>query len=397
MRIAFISSMSAIPWGGSEELWSQTATRFAAEGHRVAASVTHWPKLSSKVSALTERGVEVSVRKPLRVPLLGRLWRKLIRWSPERESLSWLYRVRPDLVVISQGCTAEGLEFSRACIRAQIPYTIVANANAEWLWPSDDISDDFAMAYRQARVVFFVSQRNRELFECQIGETLTNAAIVRSPYSVSKKVPPPWPIQNGAYKLACVGRLEMLQKGQDLLLKVLSQPEWKGRSVELNLYGHGACERGIRRLIASLGLTNVHFKGFANNVASIWENNHMLVLPSRSEGTPISLVDAMLCARPAVVTDVGGMAELCVDGETGFVAAAPTPGLLGEAMERAWARRSEWPDMGVAGRLRASQLIPDDPAGVFADTLLALANSFAKNSDASRWRLFSGHFPSIRA
>jgi glycosyltransferase involved in cell wall biosynthesis len=99
----------------------------------------------------------------------------------------------------------------------------------------------------------------------------------------------------------------------------------------------------------------------------------MLVLPSRSEGTPISLVDAMLCARPAVVTDVGGMAELCVDGKTGFVAAAPTPSLLAEAMERSWARRSEWQDIGKAARARANQLIPDDPAGVFADTVLALA------------------------
>jgi glycosyltransferase involved in cell wall biosynthesis len=372
MRVAFISSMSVIPWGGSEELWSQTASRLAAAGHRLAASVAYWPKLPSKVTALRNQGIDVFVRRPLRVPLHGRFWRALIRWRPERECLSWLRRVRPDLVVISQGSINDGFEFARACMRAGVPYIIVVNANAEWLWPSDDVADDFAATFHQARMVFFVSERNRELLQCQIGETLRNAAIVRSPYSVSKKLPPAWPEQNGAYKLACVGRLEMLQKGQDLLLKVLSQPEWRGRSVELDLYGHGACERGIRRLVATLGLTNVHFKGFANNVASIWESNHILVLPSRSEGTPISLVDAMLCARPAVVTDVGGMAELCVDGKTGFVAAAPTPGLLGEAMERAWARRSEWQDIGTAARARANQLIPDDPAGVFADTVLAV-------------------------
>jgi glycosyltransferase involved in cell wall biosynthesis len=78
--------------------------------------------------------------------------------------------------------------------------------------------------------------------------------------------------------------------------------------------------------------------------------NHLLVLPSRSEGTPLALVEAMLCARPAVVTDVGGNADWVEDDQTGFVAEAPTAKSFGAALERAWAARAKWQIMGKQAR-----------------------------------------------
>jgi glycosyltransferase involved in cell wall biosynthesis len=44
----------------------------------------------------------------------------------------------------------------------------------------------------------------------------------------------------------------------------------------------------------------------------------------------------MLCGRPAIAHDAGGIAELLVDNETGFLAAAATVGALDAALERAW-------------------------------------------------------------
>ena len=75
----------------------------------------------------------------------------------------------------------------------------------------------------------------------------------------------------------------------------------------------------------------------------------MLVLPSRAEGTPLSLLEAMAFGRPAVVTNVGGNADWVDHGQTGFVAAAPTVDLLAVALDACWAAHAHWRKMGSAG------------------------------------------------
>jgi glycosyltransferase involved in cell wall biosynthesis len=112
-----------------------------------------------------------------------------------------------------------------------------------------------------------------------------------------------------------------------------------------------------------------------NDIRAIWEQNHLLVLPSRYEGLPLALVEAMWCGRPAVVTDVGGNAELCGDDETGFVAPAANLRSFNQALRRAWERRAEWPRLGQEARSRIEKLMPKDPVGLFCDRLKALASA----------------------
>ena len=68
---------------------------------------------------------------------------------------------------------------------------------------------------------------------------------------------------------------------------------------------------------------------------------------SRAEGTPLALVEAMLCGRPAIVSDVGGNQEWVTEGQTGFVAEAPVIGPTRAALERAWSARQDWKAMGL--------------------------------------------------
>jgi glycosyltransferase involved in cell wall biosynthesis len=114
----------------------------------------------------------------------------------------------------------------------------------------------------------------------------------------------------------------------------------------------------------------VRFAGHVNDGPGIWQTHQALVRPSRQEGLPLALVEAMLCGRPAIATDVGGIAELLVDGETGFLAAAPTVGALDAALERAWSARTDWPRLGAQAARRARATVPADPAAHFAEELL---------------------------
>lgn len=370
MRVVFISSMAGDPWGGSEELWSQAAVRLAHEGHRVAASVTYWPQLSPRVRALVDHGIDLFVRKPERPTPAQRFARKLTHQKSPRVDLIWLQRQAPDMVVISQGGSREGLGWMKFCVETGLPFVTIIQCNAEYWWPQDDQAEAAKTIYRVARKIFFVSRSNLELLERQLGEALPHSAVVWNPYNVSPPATLTWPHANATWKLACVARMEPAAKGQDVLLQVLSQSAWRNRPLEVNFYGAGKSEHTLRRLAALLNLNHVHFRGHVANVAEIWEHNHALVLPSRYEGMPLALVEAMWCGRPAIATNVGGNAELCRDGETGFIAPAPTVEIFAQILERAWSQRHEWQRMGQAARVRAEHLIPQDPVGVFCQQLM---------------------------
>ncbi len=368
--------MAGDPWGGSEELWSQAAARAREQGHHVSASVAWWPELSPKLSKLAEKGVEVAPRERPAKSVGEMAWRRVKRkFGGAAPDAAWLRAKKPDLVVISQGGNRDGLDWMKLCREQHWPYAIIVQCNAESWWPGDAAGAEMASAYREARRVFCVSRRNLDLLQFQIGEALPNATVVWNPFNVPAEEPPSWPGDNGAWKLACVARLEPGAKGQDLLFQVLTQPRWSSRPVEANLYGTGTGGQNLQKLARSLQAKNIHFRGHVADVRQIWAENHLLVLPSRYEGLPLALVEAMWCARPAVVTDIGGSAEICVDGETGFVAAAPAVGLLESTLERAWERRNEWQAMGAKARAHVEKIVPKDPVGEFCQQLTACARN----------------------
>lgn len=387
MRIAFVTTMDGYPWGGSEELWHRTAVRLKEEGHDVLASVLFWPKMSEKVTSMKDKGIKLQVRRPFWGTRFRRMWNKVSRHRIR--CYSEVKRFDPDLVVICQGHNAGGFDWAKVCQEAQIPYAVIIQCNSEVFWFGDRL--DAALAtYTRAKGVFCVSQGNLDLLRMQLGDPLLHAEVVWNPCNVSQETPPAWPDHADVWRLACVARMEPSAKGQELLFKTLALPEWRDRAIELNLYGAGPDESSLRRYAEMLQLKNVNFQGHVSNVRMIWEQNHLLVLPSRFEGLPLALVEAMLCARPACVTDVGGNAELCEDGVTGFVAPAATAASISSTLEQAWNRRNEWESMGKAGRARVEELVPGDPIGVFCERLkAATGNRLLGNESMSGHHAFS--------
>jgi len=367
MRFAFISTMFGWSWGGSEELWSQSATLLKRTGHEVQASIADWPPLSPKVTALRDLDIDIELRPTFRIGRARRVWNKLS--FQNSRSIARLKQFKPDLVVISQGDYAGGFEWARICREAGIPYVIIVQCNSDLWWFETGRIDRAREAYAAASKVFCVSRSNRDQLNFQVGMQLTNTEVVWNPYCVPPEVAPAWPDESTGWRLACVARLDPSAKGHDLLLKTLARPEWRDRPVQLNCFGSGHYEDSLRRVSEMLGLKNVAFRGHVANIRSIWEENHMLVLPSRYEGLPLALVEAMWSGRPAVVTDVAGNTEMCVDNETGFVAPAPTVPLLADTLQRAWDRREDWQRMGQAARARAESQIPRDPIALFAEKL----------------------------
>jgi glycosyltransferase involved in cell wall biosynthesis len=114
---------------------------------------------------------------------------------------------------------------------------------------------------------------------------------------------------------------------------------------------------------------------FAGNVAveKIWQENHIMVMPSRHEGMPLTIVEAMFSGRPVLATNVGGNSELIKDGMTGFLAEAAVAECFGRALERMWVQRDGLEAMGKLAAASIRELIPGDPVSIFAEKLLSLA------------------------
>lgn len=367
-NIAFISMMEGCPWGGSEELWSRTALLLRRQGHEVTVNVKWWPETSWQVKKLQEAGCHVEQRHTDRRGIAQRAARKVIHriGMPSR---NWLDKSKLDFVVISQGDSYSGIDWAEQCHRRQIPYALVVQAGAEHWWPDDANAARAAKYYEAAAVSYFVSSGNLQLVRTQIATPLAGARVVRNPFNVSYDASETWPEEDGELRLACVGRLDPFAKGQDILFEVLKGDKWKQRRLKLSLYGDGQNSSTLRKLKDRYGLDNVQFSGFTSNVEDIWKHHHALILPSRYEGLPLALVEAMLCGRASIVTAVAGNAELLEDGVTGFIAAAPTRFHLDDAMERAWAQRGRLRQMGQLAGERVRQQVMRDPITAFGEEL----------------------------
>jgi glycosyltransferase involved in cell wall biosynthesis len=125
----------------------------------------------------------------------------------------------------------------------------------------------------------------------------------------------------------------------------------------------------VERLTARFGLSGrVTFAGHAA-IEEIWLANHVLVVPSRCEGGPLVSIEAMLCGRPVLGTNVGLHPEIIVDGVTGFLVESPTVADVAEGLERLWASRAHLETMGKAGAKRIRELVPADPIRVFSEKI----------------------------
>lgn len=372
-KIVFISAMTRVAWGGSEALWHGAALRLGDMGCDIGVCVKGRPQLAQPILDLRESNVPLCLHQP--VGIFGDTFRRLrerafSRWSRHAHVRSWLLGQDPDLVCVSGGNFKDGLWAIEILEEFRIPFVIIVQANVEWLWPSDEERERLIKVYKQAKAIYCVSQGNLDLLEAQLACSFPQAEVVRNPFNLEWEQPETWPESDIPLNLACVGRLEPDAKGQDLIIHTLAKSEWRDREVHVTFYGKGASEQGLRALVSKYGLDGkLSFSGHVSDIREIWLNNHVLLMPSRYEGLPLALVEAMLCGRPALVTDVAGHCELVDDGVEGWVAGAANQRLWDIGMERLWEHRSELRMMGHAARLRARKEIPDNPCAVFADKL----------------------------
>ena len=158
-------------------------------------------------------------------------------------------------------------------------------------------------------------------------------------------------------KLLFLGRMETLNKGLDLLIDAFDEVSQQ-RDVELTLQGPngGDLEALQAKAASKKSADKIHFlqPDFSQSSAELVGQHDLFVLPSRFEGFSIAAMEAMLAARPVVISDIAGLAPHVARAGAGVVVDSTVESIR-DGILKMLDRRAEWQAMGLAGRQYALQ------------------------------------------
>ena len=156
--------------------------------------------------------------------------------------------------------------------------------------------------------------------------------------------------------IICVARLDYA-KGVDVLLhawgRMLREPaEWRAHlKPRLRLVGEGVYRVQMERIVAGLGIQDsVEFLGLRTDVVDLLQQSWGFVMPSRWEGMPNALLEAMACGLPCVATRVSGSEDIISDGVNGLLVAPEQPAEMAQALRRIIEDTELAQRLGRAGR-----------------------------------------------
>jgi glycosyltransferase involved in cell wall biosynthesis len=151
-----------------------------------------------------------------------------------------------------------------------------------------------------------------------------------------------------------LGRMDAHNKGLDLVLGALARVP----GIHLTLQGPDWGDRpSLEGRAESLGVRDrVRFldADYDRTAGELIASHDAFCLPSRFEGFGIAALEAMIAARPVLITDVGGLAPHVRDADCGVVVEA-TCTALEDGFQTLLARRGDLPDMGLRGRRYAAE------------------------------------------
>jgi glycosyltransferase involved in cell wall biosynthesis len=171
-------------------------------------------------------------------------------------------------------------------------------------------------------------------------------------------------IGGGVPLIGIVARLVPI-KAHEVFLDAAARLGQERPEARFVVVGDGERRAELEALAARRGPPGrVHFLGWRRDLDGIYADLDVVVLTSRNEGLPVSLIEAMAAARPVVATRVGGVPDLVEDTVSGCLVPEGNAGAVAAALRALLADPERRQVMGAAGRKRV--------AGAFgADRLLA--------------------------
>ena len=330
LRLLLVESGTAV--GGTERVVWELATRLPPARWDVRVWLSPAPGVDEFAAALEARGIPVARTAEVdsRWDWAGmwRTWRRLGREQPDLLHVHHVWPAADRYLAVLAGAAgvphlvvtehieghshsaAQGRLKARELERADA-VTAVSSAVAE------SLVRDYGVERARVRVVPNGAEPPDEVGERPVVRRLREelgAGVLR----------PLW---------VCAGRLEE-QKGQDVLLEALAEVRRRGLEFVAVLAGEGSRRGALEQRARALGLeANVRFAGQVEDLGPLLAAADAVVLPSRWEGMPLVLLEALARGRPVAASAVGGVPEVATDGEHARLVAPGDPAALATALE----------------------------------------------------------------
>ncbi|UVI39562.1 glycosyltransferase family 4 protein [Qipengyuania spongiae] len=346
LRIFFYVCVDATHPGGVQTMTESLAAKLIQRGHRLSA---YWSEATGTLRSdrslmrlhLRSVGRQTMPRRLVHLPSAWRVFRALLR-------------ARPDIVHV-HFVTHRIYHF--LLLRRLFGYKLVLTAHGSDLlrsWP--DEKPFLSRFLREADAVSTVSQDLAEAAHELSGIPRDEIAVVPNGIDIDYFAPSKAPSRDPddqAIRLVCVGRLHPV-KGQDILLEALADLTGRGYSLRLVLIGDGELRGELEKVSRKLGLGDrVSFRGDLepDKVRCQLREADIFVLPSRSEGLPLALIEAMSCGLPCVATNVGGVPAAL--GSAGLIVPPEAPSDLAMAIAALSSDAKSRTRKGIEARTRA--------------------------------------------
>ena len=161
--------------------------------------------------------------------------------------------------------------------------------------------------------------------------------------------------RNASPILGSIGSFE-LRKGHPVLFEALGELVNSSLpNAHLMMVGDGPDEKMLKERAKDLGLDrNISFFPFTDEPNYIFERLDLTILPSLyKEGLPNVLLESMSMGVPVVSSNIGGVSEIVIDGETGYLVEPGNKSAFAEAIKKIWANQNNYWEM----KLKARKLI----------------------------------------
>jgi glycosyltransferase involved in cell wall biosynthesis len=283
-------------------------------------------------------------------------------------------------------------EIAAAAATADTGVALVLTEHTEGPWRRRADHRAAASAFARAARVVAVSEPVRRMLIHRYGLSpdrisLIYPGVLPPPSDAASRVAVPTPGGEGPL-IGFAGRL-VASKGVDVLLHaatLLSVP------ARLLIIGDGPERIALEQMAHRLGLGGrICFAGFRSDVRALLPALDLLVVPSRTDGSPLVVLEAMAAGLPVVVSAVGGLPDQITHGQQGLLVPPDDSAALAIALTRLLGDAALRVRMGAAGRRRAANFSHDAMVDalqrVYVDALCQTVGSVHRLGETLRRRV----------